>query len=123
MLCPCCSNLPYTTCCAPLHQGQAATTAEQLMRSRYAGFVRRDIPYLVRTSHPMLRARLTPKDFKRTFDLGWTGLQIVAVEAGGVDDTTGMVHFRATHQRGVHEERSQFVRIAGEWLYREGKVS
>ena len=37
--CPCTSTLPYANCCAPFHQGQAAPSARQLMRSRYSAFV------------------------------------------------------------------------------------
>ncbi len=91
------------------------------MRSRYCAFVRRDIPYLVRTSHPSLRAKLTPKDLQRTFALGWKHLEIVSVHAGAEADQQGVVHFCATHASGVHVEISRFSRVAGEWVYRDDK--
>lgn len=91
------------------------------MRSRYCAFVRRDIPYLVRTSHPTLRAKLTPKDFQRTFALGWKNLEVVAVQGGAVDDTQGIVQFKATHANGVHLETSRFSRAGGEWVYRDDR--
>ena len=38
--CPCGSDAEYGVCCGPLHTGESsATTAEQLMRSRYAAYV------------------------------------------------------------------------------------
>lgn len=34
--CPCCSQLPYEQCCAPIHKGAVAPTPEALMRSRFS---------------------------------------------------------------------------------------
>ena len=62
-----------------------------------------------------------PKDFLRTFALGWTGLEILATLGGGLTDQQGVVHFRATHREGVHEECSTFVRVKGEWMYRDDR--
>jgi hypothetical protein len=54
--CPCGSGATYVACCAPLHTGTAtATTAEQLMRSRYSAFAVRDQGYLLATWHPATR--------------------------------------------------------------------
>ena len=124
MNCPCCSGRTYESCCGPLHAGGVALTAEALMRSRYCAFARRDIPYLVKTTHSTLRAKLMPKDFLRTFALGWSALEIIAVQGGGPTEQQGVVHFRATHSGGVHEEKSTFVRVQGEWMYRDdrGKI-
>lgn len=95
------------------------------MRSRYCAFVRRDAAYLARTSHPMLRAKLNARDLQASFALPWSGLEIVATTGGGPDDQEGTVHFRARFRtpRGeqVHEERSRFIRLGGEWVYRDGK--
>ena len=92
------------------------------MRSRYCAFVKRDIPYLTRTSHPVLRAKTSAKDLQTSFKLGWKGLEIVATGAGGIDDQEGTVHFKATFATGIHEERSRFSRVDGAWVYRDGKV-
>ena len=91
------------------------------MRSRYCAFVRRVLPYLVRTSHPAHRHGLKPKDFQHSFGLGWKGLEIIEVVGGGPDDATGMVHFKAHHRGGVLEERSRFVRSDGAWVYRDAR--
>lgn len=46
-LCPCTSGRPFAGCCGPILAGTAkAATAEALMRSRYAAFVRFDMAYL-----------------------------------------------------------------------------
>jgi SEC-C motif-containing protein len=124
--CPCTSGLPYAACCGPWHAGAEAPTALALMRSRYAAFVRRDAAYLIRTAHPVERARLDARSFRASFALAWEGLEIVACERGWPDDRDGVVHFRARY-RGpdgvarVHDERSRFARAGGAWVYRDGR--
>ena len=45
--CPCASGRPFAECCGPILAGTAkAATAEALMRSRYAAFVKNDMAYL-----------------------------------------------------------------------------
>lgn len=54
--CPCGLPAAYDDCCGRLHRGQApATTAEQLMRSRYSAFAVGDEAYLLRSWHPTTR--------------------------------------------------------------------
>ena len=49
-LCPCGLG-NYVSCCQPLHLGQqVATTAQQLMRSRYSAFAKHEIDYLKKTT-------------------------------------------------------------------------
>lgn len=118
--CPCGSGLVYADCCEPLHDGRArATTAEQLMRSRYAAYARGRSDYVFRTWHPRTR----PADVVPVPGLTWTGLTIVAVEAGSEDDDVGVVEFEARHAgadgSGALHERSRFVRRGGRWVYLE----
>ncbi len=124
--CPCGSGLGYAACCGFFHQGAEAPTAEALMRSRYAAFVKRDAAYLIRTCHPQLRARFDMRAIQASFALGWCGLEIVAVQAGGPAEREGMVHFRASWRDAtgtvrVHDERSRFIRAGGAWLYRDDR--
>lgn len=126
--CPCGSDQSYGACCAPLHQGQArATTAEQLMRSRYSAFAKGDVDYLMAThpdehTPPGQRRRELRASCRQT---RWLGLEILSVERGGVDDLEGTVsfeaHFQASGQRSSLREMSLFQRRAGDrdgdWLY------
>lgn len=116
--CPCLSGLTYDECCGPLHRGEsAATTAEQLMRSRYSAYAVRDAEYVRRTWHPSGRPR--------TLDLDdgtrWYRLDVLAVSGGGADDTQGTVEFRAFYRAvdgpGSLHEVSRFVRDRGAWVY------
>ena len=93
-------------------------TAEALMRSRFEAFRDGDTTSLLLTWHPSTRPA--------TLDLGnnptWRGLQIIDTVAGGPDDDTGIVEFRATYLIpgggvGVQHERSRFAREGCLWFY------
>ena len=116
--CPCGRGLPYDSCCGPIHRGERdATTAEQLMRSRYAAYATGDGQYLLRSWAPSTR----PTHVAIDTQTAWTGLTITATSAGGLLDAEGTVTFDAHHRTdgrdGVLRERSRFVREDGRWVY------
>jgi SEC-C motif domain protein len=118
MLCPCGSGADYRTCCEPLHHGERqATTAEELMRSRYSAYARGDADYLFRTWHPRTR----PGDVTIDPGIVWTSLEVLDTVAGGVGDEHGEVefsaHYESAGQPDVMWERSRFERRAGRWFY------
>ena len=120
-VCPCGTGLAYDGCCGPLHDNRAAAvTAEQLMRSRYAGYARGRLDHVFRTWHPRTR----PAEIKPTPGLTWTGLRILDTEAGQADDSEGIVEFEASYRSstgpGRLHERSRFERRAGRWVYLDG---
>ncbi|WP_232506466.1 YchJ family protein [Microlunatus flavus] len=119
--CPCDSGLTYADCCEPLHDGRAgAETAERLMRSRYAAYAVGRTDHVFRTWHPRTR----PADVEPTPGLRWTGLTVLAAEAGGADDAEGTVEFEAAYETaegpGTLHERSRFVRRGPRWVYVDG---
>jgi SEC-C motif-containing protein len=120
--CPCGSGWAYSVCCGPLHDGQAATTAERLMRSRYSAYALGRTDYVFRTWHPRTR----PDDVENDTTLTWEGLEVLRTEDGGADDHTGGVEFRASYRTpvgaGAMHETSRFERRAGRWVYVDGDV-
>ncbi|MCW3494706.1 YchJ family protein [Microbacterium sp. SSM24] len=120
--CPCGSGERFGGCCAPLLRGTPAPTAERLMRSRYTAFVVGDARYLRETWHPGTRPDVLDLDPAQR----WTALEVIDAEAGGVDDTRGVVEFRARwrhgRERGELHERSRFRRQSGRWWYLDGIV-
>ena len=96
-------------------------TAGQLMRSRYSGFVFRDEPYLLATWHPDTRPSRVRFDERQR----WLGLRILASEAGGPDDFSGLVEFVARFKLSGKGHRlheiSRFEKIDGGWYYLDGK--
>ena len=126
--CPCGSGLVYGVCCGPLHLARSqAETAEQLMRSRYTAFALGNVDYLIAThldpETPLERRRRELRNSCRK--TRWLGLEIEAVEAGGIQDVEGTVTFKASFSEGGvrhwFKEVSFFERrskdLKGEWLY------
>lgn len=93
-------------------------TIEALMRSRFQAFKDADTAWLLASWHPSTR----PATLDLTDNPRWCGLQIVDTVAGGPDNETGIVEFRATYlvpggEVGIQHERSRFVREHGRWYY------
>lgn len=122
-LCHCGNQLAFASCCGAILNGdKSATTAEQLMRSRYSAFVEQDKDYLLASWHPEQR----PQELDFDPQQQWIGLKIVRTEAGQADDDTGVVEFIARYKlQGKAyrlEEVSQFERVDGAWVYSFGDV-
>lgn len=114
--CPCGSDRLESRCCGPVLRGAAASTAEDLMRSRYTAYVRHDELHLLASWHPSTRPDAV--------DFGaeeWLGLEILEVVGGGTDDDEGIVEFEARvedlGEASVLHERSAFRRHRGRWVY------
>lgn len=124
--CPCGSGRSGGDCCDPILAGTPAPTALALMRSRYTAYTRGAVDYLIATQAPERvepNARAEIEKFTRA--TLWYGLEIVATEAGGAGDQTGIVEFVASGMtRGQNfrqRERSRFRRDdRGHWLYVDG---
>ncbi|NII12184.1 YchJ family metal-binding protein [Oleiagrimonas sp. C23AA] len=118
--CPCGSGLAYEPCCAPLHAGAAAASAEALMRSRYSAYVRKDAAYLQRSWHASTRPESLDMD-----DGGqptWLGLDVRRHETDGDRAVVEFVaRFRIGGSRAQRlHEISRFVREEGQWYYVDG---
>ncbi|WP_019021342.1 YchJ family protein [Thioalkalivibrio sp. ALE23] len=119
--CSCGSGHPRERCCGPRIDGSApAETAEALMRSRYTAFTEHNEAYILATWDPQTR----PASLELDPDRRWLGLNVRDTEAGGREDTTGVVEFVARarlHGQGMRlHERSRFRRIDGHWYYIDG---
>lgn len=92
------------------------------MRSRYTAFALGDEDHLFRTWHPRTRP---PGPYINPM-IDWTGLQVLAVRDGGVDDETGEVDYLAWYVNDDGEgsgevgERARFSRRARRWVYESG---
>ena len=125
-LCPCCSALAYTNCCEPIISGKKdATTALELMRSRYTAFTQANVDYLLRSHAIKTRPVKDRKNIERwAKSVMWMGLSILQTEAGEDTDETGYVEFKATFlengQPAQIHEKSFFQRENGKWVYVSG---
>ncbi|WP_040808000.1 YchJ family protein [Nocardia concava] len=121
--CPCGLPASYADCCGRLHRGEArATTAEQLMRSRFSAFAVHDEAYLLRSWDPETR----PAEVDFDPGLRWERLEILGATGGSPFHSEGTVEFRAHYRAGgaagqLHEN-SRFRRDNGAWVYLDGDI-
>ncbi len=131
-LCPCCSQKNFAHCCQPLLQGQPATSAEQLMRSRYTAYCVGDQAYLTRSECQASANETNIPNHE------WISLQILATHKGSAKDKQGMVEFVAFYQGDHHHhhhdgeccdtdpqqlhERAYFIQKDGHWYYQSGEL-
>ncbi len=121
--CPCGSGQPYAGCCRRWHAGEAAPTAEALMRSRYSAYVLTLADYLQSTWHASTR----PETLDLAADAAetrWLGLEVKRHATTGDDRAT--VEFVARYRIGGRghrlHETSRFVREGGRWYYVDGDL-
>ena len=119
--CPCQSNKSYEDCCGCFHtHARFPETAEQLMRSRYAAYVLKNVPYIVETTVPSQQALLNVQAIQAWAEnTQWLGLQILKTET--LTKLQSAVEFHAVFQgeegEQTHHERSIFVKIDGCWYF------
>ena len=120
--CPCGSGKSFEPCCGRHLAGEAAPTAEALMRSRYSayGLLRED--YLLATWHPSNRPR--ELGLARDAPVKWLGLEVKRHEQTDADHA--VVEFVARYKVNGRAQRlheiSRFVREDGRWLYVDGDL-
>jgi len=122
--CPCGNAVGYVKCCGLLHQGAPASTAAQLMRSRYSAYVLQREDYLLASWHAETRPaslRLAAQQPPPT----WLGLDIRDEHL--IDAQHATVEFIARYRLGGgraqrQHEVSRFVREHGHWYYVDGEL-
>ena len=118
--CYCGNLLSFENCCQPIIKGiKKATSAEELMRSRYSAYCTQAADYLISTTH------LSTRKFHKKSDIlewsksnNWLKLEIIAA-----NETT--VEFKAFYldenlKAPIHHEKSTFVFEEGRWFYVDG---
>ena len=126
--CPCGSTAAYTNCCEPVISGaQPATTAEQLMRARYAAYVGAQMDFIFETTHPDHRQNYDHEGTKEWAESSeWLGLEFVVTSKGGQEDNSGQVEFIARFREKEvlreHHENAQFKKDDGQWFFTDGTM-
>jgi len=126
--CPCNSGKAYGECCGPILDGTAkAETAEALMRARYSAYVTEHIAFLRDSAVKAVQDEFDEKAstaWSRAAQ--WHSMEIIRTEAGGKDDTRGVVEFRATYTANGefcnHHEVSTFVKEPDGWKFEDGEL-
>jgi len=127
--CVCGSGKDAAECCLALIEGRdLASSAEQLMRSRYTAYVLGHEAYLLQSWHGSTRPQALNLDNK----LQWRGLKVLNTSPEknlAVDNNSAQVEFVAAFvdasgevsQAGQMHERSRFVFEGGRWFYVDGE--
>ncbi|PKF71591.1 hypothetical protein CW360_07645 [Pseudomonas fluvialis] len=120
--CPCGSALNLDDCCARLHRGTPAASAEQLMRSRYSAYVLGAIDYLQRSTLPAQQAGLDLPAMRLWSEQSrWLGLEVLQHEPLGGQPAHARVSFiaRWADAQGEHSQHecSAFVEHQGQWYF------
>lgn len=142
--CPCGTGLGYMKCCGPIHKGAHAygsATAEQVVRARYSAYAKREIDFIVGSTHPLNKSFQADieqmKEDVRTncydnFELN--ECRILSEECEGIGDRQiATVKFIAYMTQADSREQTAFMETStfqkagkhireGAWLYREGIV-
>lgn len=118
--CPCGSGQTFAVCCEPvIKQQRTATTAEQVMRSRFTAHVIGDEQHLHRTYLPTANIPYVA-EAQAGEPMQWTRLVIHSHEPEVKPDLS-YVDFTAYYREGNTEqamhEKSEFLRVNGAWLF------
>jgi SEC-C motif domain protein len=125
--CVCGKGESLETCCGLYLAGKGwPTTAEDLMRARYAAYATNQIDFVIDSHHPSSRGEVDRNSTEAwSKNAEWLGLEILGTELGGENDEAGMVEFIAKYKvKGVvipHREKAQFEKVAGKWYFVDGK--
>ena len=123
MKCPCDSNKEYFKCCEPFLNGtKIATSALELMRSRYCAYAAANGKYLVDTTDKENRFESDAELIvNHAATITWIKLEIVSA-------TKNEVEFKAYYQSRddesyhLHHEKSSFTFENEKCLYHSGKL-
>ncbi len=126
IVCPCGSGSLYGNCCEPLIRNESASTALELMKSRYTAYCMGEVDYLYITASIKNRNDFNRSEIEQwSKENTWNNLEIIGSEKGGRSDNTGTVEFKAyfTDAKGqdqIHHEKSRFCKENDKWVYIDG---
>ncbi len=119
--CYCGLNKKFQDCCEPILKGvKNATTAQDLMRSRYSAYATHQADYLVETTHVSQRKHhLKSEILEWAVSNQWQKLEVLHA-------TENTVEFKAYYVdsqfiQHIHHEFSNFVFEKGSWYYVNGE--
>ena len=121
--CPCGSTITLLECCYPIIiNPKKATTATELMRSRYTAYSLQNVKHILKTMTGKSKEQSNSKNIKAFAKQSkFLKLEIIKTEQGGENDSIGIVEFKATYENAkktcIIHEISLFKKIAGKWLY------
>ncbi len=127
MPCECGIGESTETHCLPIIKGEKkADTAEALMRARYTAYVLGEVDFVL-ASHTEEAGKDVDRKSTELWSKQstWLGLEVLATDKGGPDDSEGTVEFLARYKvKGItvdHRERAHFEKHKGKWLFADSE--
>ena len=127
MTCHCGKGESFKTCCGPfLAREKKASSADELMRTRYSAFVEGDIDYIMDTHDPDTVGQID-RDSTEAWakESDWISMEILDTERGEGEDNFGRVDFCATYKlkgsKVEHRESATFRQHNGVWMFTDGE--
>lgn len=129
MICPCGTGKPYANCCQPFHEGNYPNHGLDLMRSRYSAYALKIPDYIMQTTHPDNPLYKEDKVlWKREiihFSESTTFEKLEILEFITKQDEAHVyfiAHLKQNNHTFLLKEKSLFVKVGLQWLYRFGTV-
>ena len=115
--CHCGSQKNFNECCEPIISGiEKATTALELMRSRYSAYATYAAEYLLDTTHISERQYHTKYEIlKWATSNQWLQLEIIKATENTVEFKAYFLDIEG--QKQIHHEFSTFILENGSWFY------
>ena len=115
--CHCGSQKNFNECCEPIISGiEKATTALELMRSRYSAYATYAAEYLLDTTHVSERQYHTKYEIlKWATSNQWLQLEIIKATENTVEFKAYFLDIEG--QKQIHHEFSTFILENGSWFY------
>ena len=115
--CHCGSQKNFNECCEPIISGiEKATTALELMRSRYSAYATYAAEYLLDTTHISERQYHTKYEIlKWATSNQWLQLEIIKATENTVEFKAYFLDSKG--QKQIHHEFSTFILENGSWFY------
>jgi SEC-C motif domain protein len=119
--CPCFSGKLFEECCKPFLSGEKTPqNPEQLMRSRFSAYSRKNVAYVLKTWHEITRPILEKLDSGN-----WIFLKVLSSHFNH-EEAHGSVAFVAKHvnknKLTVLHEESNFKLEKDVWFYLDGEI-
>lgn len=89
-------------------------TPEELMRSRYDAFVKKDWQYIADTS-----VNQTLEDLSESSPISWLKLDVINAYADVVEFKA---FYKINDKIEVLHEKSNFIKVDGKWKYKDGEL-
>ncbi|MDO6692494.1 YchJ family protein [Aliiglaciecola sp. 3_MG-2023] len=120
--CPCNSNKLFADCCEPfLSRSDFPQTAEQLMRSRFSAYVKKNYQYILDTYATKSRQNLSVNELQQA-DKGTQWLSLEVVSCANQNSVEFKAYSQVDNTFYLLHEVSHFQIESEKWVYVDGKI-